>query len=122
MNRREFEQLVERAIERIPQIFQKAMENVAITVADWPDPDVMEEMTGDRNEVVYGLFTGTPLPERSVEMSGDMPAMIELYQMPLVEDFPDRRDLIEEIEITLVHEIAHFMGMDEEEIREQGYE
>lgn len=98
------------------------MHNVAVLVEDWPDPDVVEEITGDRNELIYGLFSGTPLPEQRVEDSGDLPPVIEIYQGPLVEDFPDMDELVEEIEITLVHEIAHFMGLDEEAVRQYGYD
>lgn len=98
------------------------MHNVVVCVEDWPDPDVVEEITGDRSEMIYGLFSGTPLPEQHVEDSGDLPPMIEIYQRPLQEDFANREELVEEIEITLVHEIAHFMGLDEEQVREYGYE
>lgn len=122
MRRAEFEDLVEKALERIPAPFRQAMHNVAVIVEDWPDPDVVEEITGDRSEMIYGLFSGTPLPEQHVEDSGDLPPMIEIYQRPLQEDFPNRAELVEEIEITLVHEIAHFMGLDEEQVREYGYE
>ena len=122
MNRRRFENLVQRALEKIPQPFQQAMQNVAIVIEDWPDPEVVEEVTGDPDELLYGLFSGTPLPERRLEDSGEVPALITLYQRPLVEDFPDLDELVEEIEITLVHEIAHFMGFDEDTLREYGYE
>ncbi len=122
MHRSEFERLVERALERIPAPFRLAMHNVAVLVEDWPDPDVVEEITGDRSELIYGLFSGTPLPEQRVEDSGDLPPVIEIYQGPLLEDFPDVDQLVEEIEITLVHEIAHFMGLDEEAVRQHGYE
>lgn len=98
------------------------MDNLAIVVEDWPDPELMEEVTGDPEEVLYGLFDGTPLPERRFDDSGDMPAVIRIYQGPLEEDFPDLEELEYEVEITLVHEIAHFMGLDEEAIREYGYE
>lgn len=122
MNRHRFEKLVQRALEQIPQPFQQAMQNVAIVIEDWPDPEVVEEITGDPDELLYGLFSGTPLPERRLEDSGELPAMITLYQRPLEEDFPDLDELVEEIEITLVHEIAHFMGFDEDTLREYGYE
>jgi predicted Zn-dependent protease with MMP-like domain len=122
MNRLRFEQLVQRALEQIPQPFRQAMQNVAIVIEDWPDPEVAEEIAGDPDEWLYGLFSGTPLPERRLEDSGELPAMITLYQRPLEEDFPDLEDLVEEIEITLVHEIAHFMGFDEDALREYGYD
>lgn len=122
MCRRGFEKLVERAIARLPGEFQQALENLAIVIEDWPDPAIVEEMTGDPSEVIYGLFSGTPLPERRLEDSGDLPAVIALFRGPLREDFPDRGELAHEVEITLVHELAHFMGFDEDAVRELGYE
>lgn len=122
MNRHRFQTLVQRALEKIPQPFQQAMQNVAIVIEDWPDPEVVEEVTGDPDELLYGLFSGTPLPERRLDDSGELPAMITLYQRSLEEDFPDLDELVEEIEITLVHEVAHFMGFDEDILRKYGYE
>ncbi len=122
MRRRDFERLVERCLGRIPRRFREAMTNVAVVVDDWPDPGLMEEVTGDPDEVLYGLFDGVALPDRSLDNSGDLPALIRIYQGPLQEDFPGRKELEYEVEVTLVHEIAHFMGLDEEAIREYGYE
>lgn len=122
MRRREFERLVERVLLRIPERFRQAMQNLAIVVEDWPEPALMEEMFGNPDEVVYGLFEGLSLPERSAEDSGELPAVIHLYQGPLEEDFPEREELEQEIEVTLVHEIAHFMGLDEATVQAYGYE
>jgi len=122
MCRRAFEKLVEKALERLPGEFRQAFDNLAIVIEDWPDPAIVEEITGDPSEVIYGLFSGTPLPERRFEDSGDLPPVIALYQGPLEEDFPDRGELAREVEITLVHELAHFMGFDEDAVREFGYE
>ena len=101
---------------------QQALDNLAIVIEDWPDPELVEEITGDPTEVIYGLFSGMPLPERRFEDSGDLPPVIVLYQRPLEEDFLDRGELAREVEITIVHELAHFMGFDEDAIREFGYE
>ena len=68
------------------------------------------------------LFRSTPLPEQHIADSGDLPPVIEIYRGPLVEDFSDRDELMREIEITLVHEIAHFMGLDEDAVRAYGYD
>ncbi|NKB69978.1 MAG: hypothetical protein GKR89_23130 [Candidatus Latescibacteria bacterium] len=122
LRHRHFDALVERALRRIPQPFQQALENVAIVVEDWPDPELVREITGDPRDALYGLFTGTPLTERSLEYSGDLPAQIHLYRGPLEEDFPDPEQLAQEVEVTLVHEIAHFMGLDEEAVERYGYE
>ena len=122
MNRRAFDRLVRQALRRVPRRFRDAMDNLAVVVEDWPEPELMEEVTGDPDDILYGLFTGTPLPERHLEDSGDLPAMIHLYQGPLEEDFPDQDELVREIEITVVHEIAHFMGFDEDELAGFGYD
>ena len=122
MHRTEFESLVEKVLEQIPIPFRQAMRNVAILVEEWPDPVVVEEITGCRDELIYGLFSGTPLSEQHIEDSGIFPPVIAIYQGPLVEDFPEMDELIAEIEITLVHEIAHFMGLDEEAVRAYGYD
>ncbi len=121
MKRTNFDVLVQRALARIPRRFRDAMENVEIVVEDWPDPEVMREVTGDPEDVVYGLFTGTPLTERHYDDWGQPPALIHLYRKPLEEDFPDPEELAREIEITLVHEIAHLMGFGEQILREYGY-
>ncbi len=122
MRRAEFDALVEKALARIPRRFRDAMENVQIVVEDWPDAELMRDVAGDPGGVVYGLFTGTPLPERHFGDWGELPAIIHLYRKPLEEDFPDREELAREVETTLVHEIAHFMGFDEQILEEYGYE
>ena len=121
MRRVEFEALVESALRKIPRRFRNALQNIGIVVEDWPDPALMAEVTGDREEVVYGLFTGRPLTERHYDDWGDLPALIHIYQGPLEEDFPDHRELEREIEVTLVHEIAHYLGIDEETLDKYGY-
>jgi predicted Zn-dependent protease with MMP-like domain len=60
MKRSEFDALVQEALGRIPQQFRDAMQNVEIVVEDWPDPGLMEEVTGERDAIVYGLFAGKP--------------------------------------------------------------
>jgi predicted Zn-dependent protease with MMP-like domain len=122
MRHKDFERLVEQALRKIPQRFREAMENIEVVVEDWPDPELMEEVTGDADGMVYGLFTGKPLTERRFDDWGDLPALIHIYQGPLEEDFPDRDDLVREIEVTVVHEIAHYMGFDEEILRRYGYD
>ncbi len=74
------------------------------------------------DDTLYGFYHGVPLPERSVQDSGLLPDKISVYRGPLVEDFPDRNELGRQIRITLLHEIGHYFGMDEEELSRLGYE
>ena len=65
----DFDQLVERALQRIPAEFREIMqrENIAVVVLDWPDPQLVEEVLGDKTDLLYGLFTGIPLPDRHTQ-------------------------------------------------------
>lgn len=111
------------ALDRIPVRFQAAMENVAIVVKDRPGTEADDdEGDDDPEEGLYGLYQGVPLPDRTADDSGTVPDVIFLYQKPLEEDFPEREDLIREIEITIVHEIAHYFGFDEETLERYGYD
>lgn len=125
MDRKSFEKLVQETLNRIPAEFQAAMKNVAIVIEDRPgpeaeDPDGREE--DDEQGTLYGLYQGISLPDRSADDSGTTPDVIFLYQKPLEEDFPNREDLVREIEITIVHEIAHYFGFDEETLEQYGYD
>lgn len=98
------------------------MKNVAIVVENRPGPEAGEPSEDEPGGRLYGLYQGIPLPERTADDSGNTPDLIFLYQEPLEEDFPDREDLVREIEITIVHEIAHYFGFNEETLEEYGYE
>ena len=70
---------------------------------------------------LFGLYHGVPLPERG-DMSGLLPDKISIYRVPLEESFHDPEELREEIRITVLHELAHYFGLDEERIAELGYD
>lgn len=125
MTKKSFEALVRKAIDRIPSEFQAAMKNIAILIEDRPGPEAedLEDPTGDDPEgALYGFYQGTPLPERTADDSGMLPDVIYIYRKPLEEDFPDPGERIREIEITLVHEIAHYFGFDEDVLARYGYD
>jgi predicted Zn-dependent protease with MMP-like domain len=122
MRRREFEAIVHQALARIPDEFRAALDNVAIVIESWPDLQEMADIYGDPDELVYGLYRGTPLTDKNASDAGALPDMIVLYQGPLEEDFPHRDELAREIEITVVHEIAHHFGFGEESLERYGYD
>jgi predicted Zn-dependent protease with MMP-like domain len=98
----EFEEHVRRALDTLPAHIARALENVAVVVEeeDPEDPDL------------FGLW----------ESAEYMPDKITIFRRPLVESFPDPEELEREIRITVLHELAHYFGMDERQIEELGYE
>ncbi len=121
MPRVDFDSLVQQALDRIPEEFLQALSNVQILVEDWPDPRWMKEISGSSAGLAYGLFVGTPITSQQAGDWGQPPAVIYLFRGPLQTDFPHPDDLAREVEITLVHEIAHYMGFDEQTLIDYGY-
>jgi len=117
-----FERLVDRAIAGIPAPFRAALDSVAVVIADEPTREQLrEEGFGfGSDETLYGLYEGVPL----TEWGGDsipIPNRILLFRLPLEEDFPHPDDLADEVRITLLHELAHHLGIeDEDRLRELG--
>jgi predicted Zn-dependent protease with MMP-like domain len=122
MKREAFEKLVSQALDRIPEPFQAAMKNIAIVIRDRPGSETSDLPEGEEDDELYGFYAGIPLPERHLGDSGTLPDLIFLYQKPLEKDFPEWEALTREIEITLVHEIAHYFGFDEETLEAYGYD
>jgi predicted Zn-dependent protease with MMP-like domain len=106
-----FEDQVRAALDDVPPHIARALRNVAVVVED-ENPD-------DRD--LYGLFDGVPLTEGGPG-PGDLPARIAVYRRPLEEDFPDAADLRREIRVTVLHELGHYFGLDEDRLAELGYE
>jgi predicted Zn-dependent protease with MMP-like domain len=118
MTRQQFDQLVEEALRDIPRRFRSEMKNIAIVVEDEPPPDVLEEMEIEPPDSLFGLYQGTPLPERSWAHGNALPDRISLYQRTIEEESEDHEDVIVCIAETLIHEIGHYFGLSEEEIEE----
>ena len=122
MGRDDFSGALVKALSELPPMFRNALANVAVVVEEWPPVDLLQELGVPPDDTLYGFYHGVPLPERSVQDSGLLPDKISVYRGPLIEDFPDRTELIRQIRITLLHEIGHYFGMDEEELSRLGYE
>jgi predicted Zn-dependent protease with MMP-like domain len=112
----DFYELVERALEELPPELSALLENVAIVVDDWPDYST--PLVSD--DTLYGLYEGVPLTQRGAGYHGVLPDKITIFRGPLERDFP-REELEEQIRITVVHEIAHHFGIDEDRLEELGW-
>jgi predicted Zn-dependent protease with MMP-like domain len=113
---------VARVLDKLPRQFRKRLHNVEIVVEERPDEDLLLEAGLDpRHDTLYGLYQGVPLSERSSVYPPILPDKITIFSEPLRRDFPDPDDLREQIRTTLLHEIAHYFGFDDDEIDKLGY-
>ncbi len=114
-----FERLVDRALAGIPAPFREALAEVAIVIADEPTRDQLAENDLDRDDTLYGLYEGVPRTEYGADWVA-APNRITLFRLPLEEDFPHPDDLAEEVRITVIHELAHHLGIDDDRLEELG--
>ena len=116
-----FDIIVQRAIRRIPEAIRGRLDNLLITVQKRPSKEVLDEMGLPPDEPLLGLYTGIPLSERTLDAPPLYPDTILLFKEPLEEMCETVAELEEEIAITLVHEIGHALGMNEERLEELGF-
>ena len=116
MTREHFDRLVAQAVRGIPKRFRDEMDNVAVVVEDRPSLELLNEMELAPPDTLYGLYQGTPLPEREWAHGNVLPDRITIYQQPIVEDTEDDDAVIRAIGETVIHEFGHYFGLSEEEI------
>jgi predicted Zn-dependent protease with MMP-like domain len=119
---REFAEIIRSALDRIPPEIRHHIANVAITVQDRPLRALMADMGLPPGEELFGTYMGGSLTERSVTYPPLYPESIIVFKEPLENACDTPEELAEEIEITIVHEVAHFFGISEERLRELGYD
>ena len=118
MTRQRFTQLVEEALAEIPARFRREMKNVAVVVEDEPTPELLDEMEMEPGDTLFGLYQGTPLPERGWSFGNALPDRISIYQIPIEEACADDEEIRDCVAETVIHEFGHYFGMSEEEIEE----
>jgi predicted Zn-dependent protease with MMP-like domain len=117
MTRKAFEQIVEEALAALPAEFQEHLENVLVLVEDRASCKQREAVGLKPNEDLFGLYEGVALTRRSVNEAGiPRPARIWVFQEPIESACSSRKEMIREIQDTVVHEIGHHFGLDEDEI------
>ena len=121
LNDKDFDRIVKRAIHRIPEELRQHLDNVLITVRKRATQEILEEMEVPPGEDLLGFFSGIPLVEQSVTDPPLYSDTIYIFQEPLEEMCRTVEELEEEIELTVVHEIAHYFGICEERLEELGY-
>ena len=115
---RRFEDLVEEALARIPMPFAAALDEVAIVIEDEPTAEQLGTDV-ESGDTLYGVYEGVPRTEWGADWVS-MPNRITLFRLPLEADFADPDDLADEVWLTVVHELAHHLGIDDERLHELG--
>ena len=112
MSRQRFEDLVAEALDQVPEELASIVDNCVVLVEDDApddDPDLL------------GLYDGTPLTERDSTYAGVLPDRITIFRNPILDMCDAEEDVVREVNITVVHEIAHHFGIDDERLHELGY-
>lgn len=114
-----FDALVQRALDTIPEPFVRALDEVAVVIEDEPSPVQRREAGLGPGDGLYGLYEGIPRTEYAAEW-GFLPNKITLFSIALLEDFSDPVELEHEVWITVVHELAHHLGIPDSRLHELG--
>ena len=122
MNHDQIRKVVAQVLDRLPRQFREQLRNVEFVVERRPSAKLLRsEGLDPRMDTLYGLYQGVPLPDRSSLDPPLIPDKISIFAEPLLRDFTDPEELRDEIRLTVLHEIAHYFGMDEEEVEDLGY-
>lgn len=111
----EFEALVKEALEGLPEEFAELLDNVAVMVEEEPDPEDLEAMGMDPDEELFGLYQGVPLSQRDSFYTA-LPDRVVIYRGPILRYCRSRREVIREVRDTVIHELGHHFGMEEDDM------
>ena len=114
MTRRQFEALVEKALRRLPKAFKDKIKNVAVVVEDWADDETLADMGIEPPDTLYGLYRGIDLTRRDSGYGNVLPDTVTIYQGPIEEDCEDEDEMGDLVRETVIHEIGHYFGLDDE--------
>jgi predicted Zn-dependent protease with MMP-like domain len=121
VSKAEFARYVEQALAELPEPFATHVEQITVEIVDRPTRKQLRSVGLKDDELLFGLYQGIGLPDRSVEHSGVMPDRILIFQEDHELACDNPRELVAEIRTTVLHEIGHHFGMDEDDLDEVGY-
>ena len=121
VSRAQFAQLVERALAELPTQFAEFLEEVPVEIRDRSTAAQRRRAGVPRDGLLLGLYRGVPRTQRSVEHSGTLPDVIYVFQEDVELASDSEQDLVQQVRITVLHEIGHHFGLDEDELDELGY-
>lgn len=121
MSKSKFAALIEKALAELPEPFDRILEEVTVEIRDRPTRRELRRVGLDEDHLLLGLYVGRSLLDRSVMDSGTLPDVIYIFQKDLEEICETEPDLVREVRKTVLHEIGHHFGMNEEDLDELGY-
>jgi predicted Zn-dependent protease with MMP-like domain len=116
----EFEQLVGQALDDLPEFFRQKLQNVEVVVADWPTPDELRSVGLKPGQLLFGLYHGIPLTNRTTHYGLVLPDKITIFRLPIQQVCRTRKKVIYQVQRTVKHELAHHFGIDDDRLRELG--
>jgi predicted Zn-dependent protease with MMP-like domain len=111
MNDEEFEKVVGKALDSLPEKYTSKLDNVAIVVADEPTEEQRVKLKLHCNQTLFGLYEGIPKVQRGNNYNLVLPDKITIFKLPILRVAPDEKRLFEQVRHTLWHEIAHHFGL-----------
>ena|SRR2546427_6337012 len=121
MDKQAFEKLVSDAIQELPEEFRKKLTNTAIIVEDYPSDQLAQGLGIGPDDTLFGLYEGVPLTERGYFAEPLYPDHILIFQRAIEDECDSPEEIKHEVKTTLMHEIAHFFGMDDDYLEDIGF-
>jgi predicted Zn-dependent protease with MMP-like domain len=115
-----FEELVVAAIDTLPEPFAQRLQNVEVVIEDHPSRRQLRDADTPRGSTLLGLYEGVPLTARGSGYGMVLPDKITIFQRPIEEMCASEADVREQVRHTVVHEIAHFFGISDDQLRKMG--
>jgi len=117
MTEQAFKEVVREAMDGLPREFREKIQNMAVIVRDQPTREELISTGLDpEQDTLFGLYDGLSLPEQTVSYPDLYPSRITIFRLPLLEECQDRKELIEEIRLTVIHEVGHYFGLGDDDL------
>jgi predicted Zn-dependent protease with MMP-like domain len=121
VSKQRFDELVQEALAELPEEFARFLEEVPVEVRDRPTPSQLRHLGMRHGDLLLGLYVGRPRTQRSVEDPGRLPDVIYIFQESIEAVCRSEGELVEQVRRTVLHEIGHHFGMDEDDLSDLGY-
>lgn len=121
VSKADFAKLVEEALSDLPSEFAAHLEEIPIEIRDRPSRKQLASVGLNKDELLLGLYSGIALPDRSVEIGVRLPDVIYLFQEDIEQISESAEHLKQEVRTTVLHEIGHHFGLDEDDLDRLGY-